>query len=195
MQAIVSAANMLGAASEAAWYTVGEAPPRKYQRIHVMPHLRRNQTGRTLRSRPNPPRAGMLWLEFTSDEFAESLRRDLPSFPVDAVLNATPGAIAGLLLGHDSVGVLALAAVTWVSSSGIVARLLGDLRRLRDPAAPAVLAVLVLEDFGYQPDRASTHDSLSATSLRRPHTRTSPDISYRGPLNHDHLTEVRPYQL
>ncbi|GAA1270137.1 hypothetical protein GCM10009609_36520 [Pseudonocardia aurantiaca] len=61
----------------------------------------------------------MLGLEFSSDEFAESLRRHLPSVAVDAVLNATPGAIAGLLLGLDSVGVLALAAVTWVSSSGI----------------------------------------------------------------------------
>jgi CPA2 family monovalent cation:H+ antiporter-2 len=73
----------------------------------------------------------MLGLEFSSDESAESLRRHLPSVAVDAVLNASPGAIAGLLLGLDSVGVLALAAVTWVSSSGIVARLLGDLRRLR----------------------------------------------------------------
>jgi CPA2 family monovalent cation:H+ antiporter-2 len=88
----------------------------------------------------------MLGLEFSSDEFAESLRRHLPSVAVDAVLNASPGAIAGLLLGLDSVGVLALAAVTWVSSSGIVARLLGDLRRLRNPETPAVLALLVLKD-------------------------------------------------
>jgi CPA2 family monovalent cation:H+ antiporter-2 len=52
-----------------------------------------------------------------------------------------------LLLGLDAVGVLALAGVTWVSSSGIIARLLGDLRRLRNPETPAVLGVLVLEDF------------------------------------------------
>ncbi|WP_433296099.1 cation:proton antiporter [Pseudonocardia sp. CA-142604] len=89
----------------------------------------------------------MLGLEFSGDEFAESLRRHLPSVAVDAVLNATPGAIAGLVLGLDAVGVLALAAVTWVSSSGIVARLLGDLRRLRNSETPAVLSVLVLEDF------------------------------------------------
>jgi CPA2 family monovalent cation:H+ antiporter-2 len=89
----------------------------------------------------------MLGLEFSGDELASSLRRHVPSAFVDAVLNAGPGAVAGLLLGLDAVGVLALAGVTWVSSSGIVARLLGDLHRMRNPETPAVLGVLVLEDF------------------------------------------------
>jgi CPA2 family monovalent cation:H+ antiporter-2 len=89
----------------------------------------------------------MLGVEFSIDEFAESLRRHVPSVVVDALLNAAPGAVVGLLLGLDAVGVLALAGVTWVSSSGIIARLLGDLRRLRNPETPAVLGVLVLEDF------------------------------------------------
>ncbi|GAA2535077.1 cation:proton antiporter [Pseudonocardia hydrocarbonoxydans] len=89
----------------------------------------------------------VLGLEFSGDQFAEGLRRHRPSVVVDAVLNATPGAIAGLLLGLDAVGVLAMAGVTWVSSSGIVARLLVDLRRLQNPETPSVLAVLVLEDF------------------------------------------------
>lgn len=84
----------------------------------------------------------MLGVEFSSDEFAESLRRHVPSVVVDTVLNAGPGAVAGLLLGLDALGVLALAGVTWVSSSGIVARLLGDLGRLRNPETRAVL-----EDF------------------------------------------------
>jgi CPA2 family monovalent cation:H+ antiporter-2 len=47
----------------------------------------------------------------------------------------------------DGVGILALAGVTYVSSSGIIARLLGDLRRLGNRETPAVLSVLVLEDF------------------------------------------------
>jgi CPA2 family monovalent cation:H+ antiporter-2 len=89
----------------------------------------------------------MLGLEFSGDEFVSSLRRHVPSAVVDAVLNAAPGVVAGLLLGLDAVGVLALAGVTWVSSSGIVARLLGDLHRMRNPETPAVLGVLVLEDF------------------------------------------------
>ncbi|MEV0965011.1 MULTISPECIES: cation:proton antiporter [unclassified Streptomyces] len=89
----------------------------------------------------------VLGLEFTVPEFAVSLRRHMPSAVVDLVLNATPGAVAGWLLGLDASGILALAGVTYISSSGIVARLLGDLRRLGNRETPAVLSVLVLEDF------------------------------------------------
>ncbi|WP_106400151.1 cation:proton antiporter [Actinocorallia populi] len=88
-----------------------------------------------------------LGLEFSLAEFAVSLRRHVPSAGVDLVLNALPGAAAGWLLGLNGVGVLALAGATYVSSSGIIARLLSDLRRLGNRETPAVLAVLVLEDF------------------------------------------------
>jgi len=88
-----------------------------------------------------------LGLEFSATEFASSLRRHLPSAVVDAVLNATPGAIAGWLLGLDGVAMLCLAGVTYISSSGVVARLLEDLRRIGNRETPAVLSVLVLEDF------------------------------------------------
>jgi len=88
-----------------------------------------------------------LGLEFSATEFASSLRRHLPSAAVDFVLNATPGALVGGLLGLNGVGVLALAGVTYVSSSGVIARLLEDLHRLGNRETPAVLAVLVLEDF------------------------------------------------
>ena len=88
-----------------------------------------------------------LGLEFSIGEFATSLRRHLPSAGVDLGLNATPGALAGWLLGLDAVGILALAGITYISSSGIIARLLGDLDRLGNRETPAVLSVLVLEDF------------------------------------------------
>lgn len=88
-----------------------------------------------------------LGLEFSIGEFAASLRRHVPSAALDLVLNATPGAVAGWLLGLDPVGVLALAGATYISSSGIVARLLDDLHRLGNRETPAVLSVLVLEDF------------------------------------------------
>lgn len=88
-----------------------------------------------------------LGLEFSTSEFAGSLRRHLPSAWVDVALNATPGAIAGWLLGLDGVGILALAGVTYISSSGVIARLLNDLDRLGNRESPAVLSVLVLEDF------------------------------------------------
>ena len=88
-----------------------------------------------------------LGVEFSVSEFSESLRRHLPSAGVDLVLNAAPGAVAGWLLGLDTVGVVALAGITYISSSGIIARLLGDLDRLGNRETPAVLSVLVLEDF------------------------------------------------
>ncbi|MBS1694124.1 MAG: cation:proton antiporter [Actinobacteria bacterium] len=88
-----------------------------------------------------------LGLEFSIGEFAGSLRRHLPSAWVDLVLNAVPGAVAGWLLGLNTVGILALAGITYISSSGVIARLLGDLRRLGNRETPAVLSVLVLEDF------------------------------------------------
>ncbi|GGZ43909.1 cation:proton antiporter [Streptomyces poonensis] len=88
-----------------------------------------------------------LGLDFTVREFTSSLHRHRSSAVVDLVLNAVPGALAGWLLGLDAAGILALAGATYVSSSGIVARLLGDLRRLGNRETPAVLSVLVLEDF------------------------------------------------
>ncbi|HET7073989.1 MAG TPA: cation:proton antiporter [Mycobacterium sp.] len=88
-----------------------------------------------------------LGLEFSATEFASSLRHHLPSAGVDIVLNATPGAVAGWLLGLDGVAILSLAGVTYISSSGVIARLLEDLGRLGNRETPAVLSVLVLEDF------------------------------------------------
>ena len=88
-----------------------------------------------------------LGLEFSATEFASSLKRHLPSAGVDAVLNSAPGAIAGWLLGLNGVAILALAGVTYISSSGVIARLLEDLGRLGNRETPAVLSVLVLEDF------------------------------------------------
>lgn len=87
-----------------------------------------------------------LGLEFTAQELFASLRHHGTSGLVDLALNAPPGFLAGLLLGLPWEGALALAGITWISSSGIVARLLGDLGRLANRETPSVLAVLVLED-------------------------------------------------
>lgn len=89
----------------------------------------------------------LLGLEFSAAEFTAAMRRHAPSGVVDLLLNAPVGFFAGLLLGYDWQACLALAGVTWVSSSGIVARLLSDLRRTGFRETPAVLSVLVLEDI------------------------------------------------
>jgi CPA2 family monovalent cation:H+ antiporter-2 len=88
-----------------------------------------------------------LGLEYSATELFGSLRRHGPSGLVDFALNAPPGFLAGLLLGFPWQGALALGGVTWISSSGIIARLLGDLGRLANRETPSVLAVLVLEDL------------------------------------------------
>jgi CPA2 family monovalent cation:H+ antiporter-2 len=87
-----------------------------------------------------------LGLEFSAAEFGQSLRRHAPSGLVDLALNATPGLIGGFLLGLGWTGSLVLGGVTWISSSGIVARLLSDLDRLGNRESSSVLSVLVLED-------------------------------------------------
>jgi CPA2 family monovalent cation:H+ antiporter-2 len=88
-----------------------------------------------------------LGLEFSIEEFTVTLRQHVPSGLVDMVVNAAPGALVGWLLGLDVTGIVALAGVTWVSSSTIVSRLLDDLHRLGNRETPAVLSILLLEDF------------------------------------------------
>jgi len=89
----------------------------------------------------------LLGLEFSAAEFTSSMRRHAPSGLVDLVLNAPVGYLAGLALGYEWQACLALAGVTWISSSGIVARLMEDLQRTGFRETPAVLSVLVLEDI------------------------------------------------
>jgi CPA2 family monovalent cation:H+ antiporter-2 len=89
----------------------------------------------------------MLGLEYTATELADSLRTGYPAGIVDLVLNALPGAVAGLLLGWGPVGALALAGVTYISSSGVIAKILTDLGRLGNRETPVILGILVMEDL------------------------------------------------
>jgi len=89
----------------------------------------------------------MLGLEYSADELLGNLKRSRMAGLLDALLNATPGAIFGLLLGWGPVGAVALAGVTWVSSSGVIAKVLRDLGRLSNRETPVVLSILVIEDL------------------------------------------------
>lgn len=89
----------------------------------------------------------MLGLEFTAEELAQSLTRHSRSGLIDVALNAGAGFLIGMLLAMPLPACLALAGITWVSSSGIVARLLTDLGRLGNRETPAVLSILVIEDI------------------------------------------------
>ncbi|MEV0966311.1 cation:proton antiporter [Streptomyces sp. NPDC049910] len=89
----------------------------------------------------------LLGLEYSASELVTSLRTQYPSGIVDFLLNAPPGAAAALLLGWGPVGAVALAGVTWISSSGVIAKILTDLGRLGNRETPAILGVLVIEDL------------------------------------------------
>src|SRR5215207_233392 len=89
----------------------------------------------------------LLGLEYTAPELVGSLRSARTAGLLDAGLNAVPGALLALLLGWGPVAVVALAGVTWVSSSGVIAKLVRDLGRLSNRETPAILAVLVIEDL------------------------------------------------
>ncbi|OZF52265.1 cation/H(+) antiporter [Rhodococcus sp. 14-2470-1b] len=89
----------------------------------------------------------LLGLEYTAAELVTGLRRSSLAGIVDIVLNFTPGAILALVLGWGGVGALVLGGVTYISSSGIVAKVLTDLGRLGNRETPVVLSILVFEDL------------------------------------------------
>ncbi|GAA3638324.1 cation:proton antiporter [Microbacterium awajiense] len=89
----------------------------------------------------------MLGLEYTPQELIGNLRTSRTAGVLDMLLNALPGAIAALLLGWGPVAAVALAGITWISSSGVIAKLVQDLGRLANRETPVVLSILVIEDL------------------------------------------------
>jgi CPA2 family monovalent cation:H+ antiporter-2 len=89
----------------------------------------------------------MLGLEYSASELVGNLRAAAPAGVIDALLNALPGAAFALMLGWDWRAALVLAGITWVSSSGVIAKVLGDLGRLGNRETPVVLSILVIEDL------------------------------------------------
>jgi predicted Kef-type K+ transport protein len=89
----------------------------------------------------------MLGLEYGGEELKRNLQFGLPAGMVDFILNFTPGLAAGLVLRWGSLAAVLLGGITYISSSGVVAKVLQELRRINNPETPLVLAVLVLEDL------------------------------------------------
>jgi CPA2 family monovalent cation:H+ antiporter-2 len=88
-----------------------------------------------------------LGLEYTGDDLRHGLRTGVRPGAVDAAANFLPGFVAGVLLGWEPATSLLLGGVCWVSSSGVVAKVLSDLDRLGNRETPAILNLLVLEDL------------------------------------------------
>ena len=89
----------------------------------------------------------MLGLEYTGDELVKALRTGTTAGFVDLVANFTPGYLVGLVIGLGPIGSLFLGGVTYISSSGVVAKLLSDLGWTGNRETPIVLSILVFEDL------------------------------------------------
>ncbi|GAA1780237.1 cation:proton antiporter [Pseudarthrobacter sulfonivorans] len=89
----------------------------------------------------------MLGLEYTAAELFTGLRRSWQAGVLDLVLNFAPGAALAFLLGWGTVGAMVMGGVTYISSSGIAAKVITDLGRLGNRETPVVLSILVFEDL------------------------------------------------
>lgn len=89
----------------------------------------------------------LLGLEYTAGELVTGLKQSWMAGLLDIVLNFLPGAAIALMLGWGGVGALVLGGVTYISSSGIIAKVLTDLGRLGNRETPVVLSLLVFEDL------------------------------------------------
>jgi monovalent cation:H+ antiporter-2, CPA2 family len=88
-----------------------------------------------------------LGVEYSAEELRVGLRQGWRSGVVDAIANFLPGFGAALLLGWGTTAALLLGGVTYISSSGVIAKVLTDLGRLGNRETAAVLTVLVIEDL------------------------------------------------
>lgn len=89
----------------------------------------------------------LLGLEYQASELRSALRLHAPAGAVDLGLNALPGAVLALLLGWTPLEAALLGGITYISSSGIVAKLLDDLGRTGNRETPSIVSILVIEDL------------------------------------------------
>jgi monovalent cation:H+ antiporter-2, CPA2 family len=89
----------------------------------------------------------MLGLEYSGEDLKTNLQNGLPAGAVDFALNFPPGLIAGVMLGWGPLPSVLLGGVTYISSSGIIAKVLAELKRMDNPETPSVISILVLEDL------------------------------------------------
>ena len=89
----------------------------------------------------------MLGVEYTGQDLKANLQSGFPSGVVDFALNFPPGLITGLLLRWGPLPSVLLGGVTYISSSGIIAKVLAEQNGMNNPETPSVISILVLEDL------------------------------------------------
>jgi CPA2 family monovalent cation:H+ antiporter-2 len=89
----------------------------------------------------------MLGLEYSAEELVTSLRANRAASVIDLALNTVPGMLAALLMGWSATAAVFLGGITYISSSGIVSKLLSDLGRLGNRETPTIMSILIVEDL------------------------------------------------
>lgn len=89
----------------------------------------------------------MLGLEYSGEQLMATLRTGFWSGAIDFLLNFSPGLIFGLVIGLRPIAAVILGGVTYMSSSGVAAKVLTELGRLDFPETRVVLSILILEDL------------------------------------------------
>lgn len=92
-----------------------------------------------------------LGLEFSAKTIVKEVRRHRKTAVVDLFLNATPGVVIALLLGWNVVFVVAMAGITYVSSSGIATQVAREMGWKSRPEWKSLVTILVLEDLVMAP--------------------------------------------
>jgi CPA2 family monovalent cation:H+ antiporter-2 len=93
----------------------------------------------------------LLGLEYSAYDLAKAFKERKSAGIIDFFANATPGFVLGLLLGWGIGGALALAGITYVSSSGIAAQLIKEMGWRRSEISKRAIGVLVFEDLALAP--------------------------------------------
>jgi CPA2 family monovalent cation:H+ antiporter-2 len=89
----------------------------------------------------------VLGLEHSSRDLLATARASATPGLVDLVLNAAPGVVAGLALGWGPLAAAFLGGITYVSSSGVAAKLLEHAGPHARGASRYVVTLAVIEDF------------------------------------------------
>lgn len=89
----------------------------------------------------------LLGLEYSPIDLKNGVRTSWQAGLLDVLANTLPGFAFGLLLGWSPVASALLGGVTYVSSSGIIARLLDDFDRYANRETAVILSLLVMEDI------------------------------------------------
>lgn len=89
----------------------------------------------------------MLGLEYTAEELWTNLKLAIPDGILDFVVNFLPGFAAGMLFGWKPVTAVLFGGITYVSSSGVIAKILADSGRMNNAETPLVLSILIFEDL------------------------------------------------